>query len=345
MLYVTTRDSQDAFTAIRTLSENRCPEGGFFVPMRLPYYDAAMITSLAENSFSRNAADTLNLLFGTRLDGWAVEFAIGRYPVKLVSLNGKITVAETWHNPLWRFERLASGMEKAVRQSDRISRTPSNWLMIASRVAVLFGLFGQFLESGMVTGEKKMDIAVPSRDLSALMAVWYARKMGLPIGTIVCCCNENDSLWNLFNKGELRTDLPAARTCTPDCDCTVPTNLEHLIFETLGRQETKRFCEICRTGGIYCLEPEQVQRLGDGINVRVVSGRRLVCAIPNLYAATGFVADPYTALAYCGLIDYRAGIGESRCALILAEESPTVTPEFIAACMNITPAELKLLLD
>ena len=40
MLYVTTRDSRDAYTANRALSENRGPEGGFYVPMRLPHFEA-----------------------------------------------------------------------------------------------------------------------------------------------------------------------------------------------------------------------------------------------------------------------------------------------------------------
>ena len=345
MLYVTTRVSQDAFTAQRALTENRCPEGGFFVPMQLPRFEKAQIADLAEKSFSQNAADILNLLFGTRLDGWAVEFGIGRYPVKLVALNSKITVAETWHNPVWRFERLACGIEKAIRQSDQINKTPSDWLMIASRIAVLFGIFGQLLEEGQLVENEKLDVSLPAGDLSALMAVWYARRMGLPIGTIVCCTNENTGLWNLFHKGELRTDMTAVRTHTPDCDRTVPKDLERLIFAVLGRSEAVSFSEVCRTGGAYSLEPEQVKLLREGIHVSVVSEKRMASTIPNLYKTTGFVADPYTALAYSGLTDYRAAAGENRKALIMADESPALSMDLIAACMDVTQAEVKILLS
>lgn len=345
MLYVTTRVSQDAYTANRALSENRCPEGGFFVPIRMPHFGEGEIAALAEKSFSQNMADILNLLFGTQLDGWGVEFGIGRYPVKLVSLSGKITVAESWHNPLWRFERLASGVEKAIRQSDQISKTPSDWLMIASRCAVLFGIFGQLLQNGTLSKGQLLDIAVPSGDLSALMAAWYARSWGLPIGTIVCCTNENSSLWNLLHKGELRTDARSIQTNTPNCDYTVPKDLERLIFAALGRHETERFCQALRMGETYYLEEERVKRLRKGIHVCVVSGKRMASTIPNLYKTTGFLADPYTALAYSGLIDYRAATGGSRQALLMAEESPALSLQFVADCMNITPAELKPLLD
>lgn len=345
MLYVTTRVSQDAYTAARALSESRCPEGGFFVPMRFPHFDEVQIAQLAEKSFAQNMADILNLFFGTKLDGWSVEFAVGRYPVKQVPINGKIIIAEAWHNPAWRFERLISGVEKAIRQSDQISKTPSDWLVIATRIAVLFGVFGQLLQNGTLRKTQKLDVSVPSGNLSALLAAWYAREMGLPIGTIVCCSNENTSMWNLLHKGELRTDALAPRTHTPDCDYTVPTDLERLIFAALGRHETERFCEICRTGGTYCVEPEQMERLRAGIYVSVVSGKRMASTIPNLYKTTGFIADPYTSLAYSGLIDYRAATGESRQALILSEDSPRFCAQFVAECMNITPAELKQLLD
>ena len=345
MLYVTTRDPSDAYTANRALSENRCVEGGFFVPMRLPHFDESEIAALADKSFSQNVADILNLLFGTQLDGWGVEFGIGRYPVKLVSLNGRIMVAESWRNTMYRFERLANGVEKAIRQSDQINQVPSDWLMIASRIAIFFGIVGQLLQNGILPAGKKLDISLPAGNFSAPMAAWYARSMGLPIGMIVCSCNENTALWNLFHKGLLQTGAAAIRTHTPDCDYVVPDDLERLVFAVLGRQETERFCKACRMGEPYELEAEQMNRLREGIYISVISDKRMASTIPNLYKTSGYVPDPDTALAYSGLMDYRAATGESRPALLLSEESPMFSLRFAAECMNITPAELKQILD
>ena len=164
MLYVTTRVKQDAFTANRALSESRGPEGGFFLPMCLPKSDDKQIRELGEKSFSRNMADVINLFFNTELDSWALEFAIGRYPVKLVKLGSKTILAQTWHNPQWRFERLVVGVEKAIRQSDQINRVPSDWLMIASRIAVLFGIFGQLRQKSAVSAAQKLDISLPEAE-------------------------------------------------------------------------------------------------------------------------------------------------------------------------------------
>ena len=345
MLYVTTRVRGDAFTAIHALTENRGPEGGFFVPMRLPHFDAQQIAELENKPFAHIVAEILNQFFGTQIDGHEMELGIGRYPVKLIGLNGKITVAKTWHNPVNRFDRLISGAEKVIRQSDLINKTPSDWMQIATRIAVLFGIYGQFLHEGIVSKQQSIDVAIPSGDLSKLMAAWYAREMGLPIETIVCCCNENHALWNLFHKGEFRTDAIARQTHTHDCDYVVPTDLERLIFAVFSYNETERFQECCMTGGAYYLEEEQIKRLREGIHISVVGEKRVASTIPNLYKTTGFLPDPYTALAYGGLTDYRSITGSNRPALLVSEESPIFSLDFTAQCMDMLPEKLKELLN
>ena len=345
MLYVTTRVSGDAFTAFRALSENRGPEGGFFVPMYMPSYSREEIARLANQPFSQNVAEILNLFFGTKLSGYDVELVIGRYPVRQVSLNGRLTVANAWNNPRQRFDRLVTGLEKAIRQSDQVNEVPSDWFMTASRIAILFALWGQLQQDKVITTYQKIDIAVPNGDFSALMAAWYARSMGLPIETIICCCTENNGIWNLFHKGTIRTDVPVLRTYTPACDYAVPADLERLIFALSSVEEARRFCDICRIGGTYEVEDALLERLREGIHVRVVGSKQVASVIPNLYKISGYVADPYTALSYGGLMDYRAVTGSGRHSLIISEESPLFSFEYVCRCMNIEPTELKLKLE
>ena len=68
MLYQTTRTVNDSYTAARALSEDRGPDGGFFLPLRLPQFSKAEIKKLGEKSFSENVAETINLLFNTTVD-------------------------------------------------------------------------------------------------------------------------------------------------------------------------------------------------------------------------------------------------------------------------------------
>lgn len=338
MLYVSTRNRNETYTAARALSEDRCPDGGLYVPLHLPHFDKIEISGLKDRSFSQNVAEIINLFFGCRLDSWSVEFAIGRYPAKIVNLSGREMVAETWHNPSWKFERLARGIEKAILQSDRISPVPSDWLMVAARIAVLFGVFGELIRDGM---EMPVDVALPNGDFSGPMAAWYARELGLPIGNILCCCNDNNGTWRLLHKGEIRTEGTPIRTATPGCDYVVAKDLERLIFAILGMKETNAFLEVCKNRATYYLEPEQQQTLRKGMYVPVTGLRRLESAVSNLYQNYGYLPDPCTALCYSGILDYRSVTGESRKVLIISEESPGFSFEFLAKCLGLSPWELK----
>ena len=340
MLYVTTRIGRDAFTAHRALTENRGPEGGLYLPMRMAELTAEQILEMENKSFGQNVADVMNLLFNTDLDGWAIEFAIGRYPVRMVRLSGKVTVAESWHNPDWQFDRLVRNLAKTLLQSND-DEEPSSWMMIAARIAVICGVYGDLLHSGQMKRGVPFDIVVPGGDFSAPMAAYYARQWGIPIGNIVICCNENNASWGLLHQGELRTDTVSIRTKLPKCDHAVPENLERFIYSVLGAAEAKHFCDAHRRGEPYYLQPAQLQRLRQGINVSVISQHRTELMISGIYKNNGYIPDPYTAFAYSGLMDYRSITGESRPALILAEESPAFYLGMISSCLGISQRELK----
>ena len=94
MLYVSTRNKMDSYTAYRTLHEEYAPDGGQFVPFRIPSFTNEEREALQEKSFSQIVADILNLFFAARLTGWDVECCIGRNPVRLERMNHRLIVAE-----------------------------------------------------------------------------------------------------------------------------------------------------------------------------------------------------------------------------------------------------------
>lgn len=341
MQYVTTRCQDTFHDASITLTDNRGSDGGLFIPAVMPHFSEKQIMAMGEKSFAANVVEIINLLFDTKLSSWSLEFAIGRYPVNLVSVSGRATIAETWHNPAWKFDRLVRGVEKAIRQSDQINPVPTDWLTIASRTAVLFGIFGELIREGAVSFDNPMDVAVPSGDFSPVMAAWYAREWGLPIGNIICGSNENPAAWNLLHKGELRTDVAVIETQTPACDHTVPEDLERLIYHTLGLQELRRFLDACELKSNYYLERWQSEELRKGIQVSVVSANRMKATMASIYRTSNYIAEPYTALVYGALIDVRSRMGVGRQTLILSEESPAYSLGLIAGILGMDPMEVK----
>lgn len=342
MLYITTRDDSQTFTAHRALTESRAPDGGFYVPFHMPEFSRDEIQCLARKPFGQCVSEVLNLLFGTRLTGWEIDCAVGKSPVRLKSMTNRIIMAETWHNLNWDFGTTAAGLTALL--TDGISDILPDWTSIGCRIAILFGIFGKLMRRGLADVDNPIDIAVFSGDFSGPMALWYGRQWGLPIGKIVLCCNENNNPWELLHHGAFRTGTVAYQTMTPEGDYVVPPDLERFVFSCGGAEETGRYLEDCRRGRMYVPSEGTLESMRKDVYPCVVGQSRVASAVPNVYSSHGYLAEPYTALVYCGLMDFRARAGEGRNALVLSERGPGSAPEITAELMGISVEQLKTIL-
>lgn len=342
MLYATTRSNTEPVTAHRALTDGCAPDGGLYIPYRMPEFTPEDIAGLKEKTFGQAAADVLNRFFGTRLDGWDVDFCIGRYPIRCVPMSHRIVIAETWHNLEWDFSLMARSLVSLL-SGEEITE-PGDWAVTAIRIAALFGIFAELMRTGIAGPDTPVDISVASGDFSAPMAAWYARSLGLPIASIIVCCNENSAPWDLIYKAQLRTGAVAIPTATPDCDQTLPRGLERFIHVCGGEEEVRRYLDTCRKGELYCPGGEIYPAMRRNTHASVVGSKRVLSAIPNLYKTNSYIPGPYTALAYSGMLDYRARTGESRLALVLSERSPIRDAEAVCAAMGIPLEELEKLI-
>ena len=210
-----------------------------FLPFHLPVFSQDDLIQQYKGSFNDRVARVLNILFSKQLTGYDIDLALGKRSVRMQQLNQRLFTAECWHNPQWDY----SGMEKQLLYliCDEKDSEPaiSDWAEIGIRMAVLFGIVGEMVVNGLASQEKPVDLAMLSGNFSAPMAAWYAKKMGLPIGNIICGCNVNGGIWDLLHKGEFSTTATCVKTCTPEADIAIPRNLERLICGTLGYEETE----------------------------------------------------------------------------------------------------------
>ena len=328
MLYVTTRNQYDAYTAHRTLLADHGQDGALYVPFRMVTLDRQQILNLAEKSFGQRVAETLNRFYSCGLTGWDVEFCVGRYPAKMVDMGQRITAAQQWQNQAWDYSWAEQALARKIC-GDLAVEHPSAWLRIAIRVAFLTAVFGEMIAQGMTDPEHPVDVAVPAGDFSIPMSVWYARQMGLPVANIICGCEENSPVWDLLQQGSVKIDG------------AMPVHLEQLVCETLGHKEASRYADICSNNGSYNLLPVDAEKLSAGIFAAVISTDRVSSVISNVNRTTSQILSADSAVGYAGLQDFRAKTGENRPALLLAERSPLTDSAFVAGALGMTAEELK----
>lgn len=315
------------------MHEFRGPDGGFFLPFRHPKFSEEELASLAEKSFGQCVAEVLNRLFNVRLSGWDVDFSCGRAPVRLTALRQRILIGEAWHTSVGSFRHVIRALSERLCGSEE---NVSDWMEIAIRAAVLFGIFGELKRQGI----DQADISVVSGDFTLPISAWYARHWGLPIGRILCCCNENNSIWELFCHGQLRTDAISIPTMIPEADVALPIALERLVYDTGGIREAQQFLDCCRRGTVYYPGDSILAKLRRGMYVSVVSSHRLETTIPSVYRTHGYFMTPSTALAYAGMLDYRAKTGATGPVMVWSEESPAIHAQTISQIIGIPEKEI-----
>lgn len=339
MLYATTRSKHDVVTAHKAAHNDCYSDGGLFVPFRIPKLPKDQLEELAACGPAQVVADVMNLFFGCSLTAWDVELALGRRPVKTVALGRRLMCAELWHNAGDDVYYYVQRLSDRIRGGKK-GEPPANWMHIAVRVSLLFASYTSLVATGAVRLHRVLDVAVTGGDFSMVMAAWYARQMGLPIGNIICGCNSNGGFWDLLNRGEFSTNQLVSRTMTAEADIAVPRNLECLINETLGVEETKRYLLCCSRGRTYTLTEDALEKLSKGLFAAVISDSRVTSIIPGVYRTRGYVLSPYAALAYGSLQDYRAMTGYTRPVLLLAENSPMRSRQMVCRLLQIEENQL-----
>ena len=339
MLYLSSKNYSDTYTAHKTIHTAYANDGGLYLPFRLPKLEKAFIRALPDNTASKNMADILNIFFSTGITELDMDFAIGKHSMRLSAIHPRVIMGELWYNAQWNFDATIQSVSDSLRRENK-GETPAEWVRTAVRIASIFALYGQAVSEGVIVQGDTIDVAVPIGDFSAPMAAWYARRMGLPIGIIICGCNENSAIWDLFNLADMSTGDTVSETLTPLCDHQVPPSLVRLIYHVLGAEEAVRYDAICLAGRHYAPPEEMYDALKEGLFTAVSSISRIDNVIRNVNSTAGYILSPYDALAYGALLDYRNKSGQGTHCLLLSERNPICDDKTTAYALGITTDEL-----
>ena len=307
MLYVSTRNPADTYTAYRALHEDTAPDGGLYIPFHLPVFTREELSSLKGQSFSATVAQVLNLFFGVKLSSWDIESAIGKMPVKLESVGQRLIIAELWHNPEGDSAHIFNRLYKLMTQLDN---PPVGWAVVAIKIALLFAIWSTADHSF-----NHFDIAVNADDFSEITAVCYCEQMGIPVNLLICACNENSSVWDFVNKGEFSTGTHN------------PKYLECFLYQYFDAQQVQNYLKAYQDKEVYLIDESCQQLLSDGLFTSVVSDSRVDTVIASMRSSSQYALDTNAALAYGALQDYRACMGVSNDTLILSIQRPVKAKE------------------
>ena len=179
------------------------------------------------------------------------------------------------------------------------SATSINFGRLAPQICYYFSAYCDLVTSDQIKMGDKVNFTVPTGNFGNILAGYYAKKMGLPVGTLVCASNKNNVLTDFWNKGTYDVKRPFYKTMSPSMDILVSSNLERLIFELSGRDAAltkERMASLAATGR-YSLRTEELQKIRSEFFAAYAGEGDTVDCIYEFFEEYGYPMDTHTGVA------------------------------------------------
>jgi threonine synthase len=194
-------------------------------------------------------------------------------------------------------------------------------------------------DAGALGPEGLVDAAVPTGNFGNILAAWYAKRMGLPLGRLLCASNRNRVLADFFGERRYDRNRPFYKTESPSMDILVSSNLERLVFHATG-EDPARTAALMRElaeKGSYELAPAEAAALSD-FRAGWADEAEAAAEARRVFDEDRYLVDPHTAIALAVLAKERAASGERRPTIVASTASPFKFPESVARAIGLAGA-------
>ncbi len=248
----------------------------------------------------------------------------------VVGIHGNFDDAQTGVKQIFSDKELAAEMlEKGFRFS---SANSINIGRLVPQICYYVFAYATLLKEEKLAEGELMNVVVPTGNFGNILAAFYAKNMGLPIGKLICASNDNKVLYDFFQTGTYDRNREFMLTTSPSMDILISSNLERLIYRIAGNDaEKNRQLMAALTGeGKYEITAEMKAALDDFYG-NYATEAETAEEIKRLYEACGYVIDTHTAVASAVYGKYRKETGDNTKTVIASTASPF---KFTRSVMN-----------
>lgn len=179
--------------------------------------------------------------------------------------------------------------------------------------------YASLVKNGEIRKDETVNVVVPTGNFGNILAAFYARRMGLPIGKLICASNENKVLSDFFHTGSYDRNRDFFLTSSPSMDILISSNLERLLYliSQESPEKTRACMEALQKYGRYEIDSQMREGLKDFYG-NYAGEEETEQTIRKIYKDTGYVIDTHTAVAAAVCEKYR-------------EESRDLSPVILAS--------------
>lgn len=213
---------------------------------------------------------------------------------------------------------------KGVRLS---SANSINIGRLAPQVVYYFRAYADLVRRGTVAVGERVDYVVPTGNFGDILAGYFARELGLPVGTLVCASNANNVLTDFIRTGRYDKKRPFYLTSSPSMDILVSSNLERLLFLLSGDEQlVAKLMRQLSEDGAYEVPEELKEKIQSLFWAGCCGDDETKRTIGRVWQEHHYLCDTHTAVAWNVAQQYKAANPAHAPVVVLSTASPYKFP-------------------
>ena len=197
-----------------------------------------------------------------------------------------------------------------------------NWGRLAPQIVYYVSAYCDLLEKGVCKLGETFNVCVPTGNFGNIFAAYLAKQMGLPIGRLICASNANNILTDFLRTGTYDRNRDFYLTMSPSMDILISSNLERLLYFTVGSEKTAAYMDSLKKTGAYTVDAEALAAIQENFCGYFADEKATAETIRRTYREHGYLADTHTAVAISAAEQYVAESGDNRPMVIASTASP-----------------------
>lgn len=254
----------------------------------------------------------------------------------VIGIKGNFDDAQTGVKKMFSNKELAKVMNDNGFQFS--SANSINIGRLVPQVVYYVKAYADLLKQGALKAGEPMNVVVPTGNFGNILASYYAKQMGIPIGKFVCASNKNKVLFDFFETGKYDRNREFYVTTSPSMDILISSNLERMIYRIAGNdaKQCAKFMAALTKDGEYVITDVMKAELSEFFGA-FGSEEETAVKIKEVYDKEGYVMDTHTAVAAVAYDKYKAATGDDKTPTVIAS---TASPyKFTRSVMDaIDPA-------
>ena len=206
---------------------------------------------------------------------------------------------------------------------------------LAPQIMYYFRAYRALLDAGKIRLGDEVNFSVPTGNFGDILAGYLAKRLGLPVGTLICASNANNVLTDFIRTGTYDRRRPLLKTTSPSMDILVSSNLERLLYLLSG--DTKLVAGLMQelnTQGVYTVPAQLLEKIQSQFWAACCDDARAAEIIGRVYKEDGYLCDPHTASGWAAAEDYVAETGDNRPMVVLSTASPYKFPAAVLTAIG-----------